>query len=79
MKLKNIKLLSIQENRKMVNMAHQPPQQKNDTVYKEDKSRENVVKESNTSIISAKNNIDTVDKAENNKHPKKQLIPPKKT
>ena len=41
MKLKNIKLLSPQINRKIIKMAHQSLQQKNvDTVEKVEKSRE---------------------------------------
>ena len=50
------------------------PTRKNiDTVDKGDKSRENVVKEANTSPISAKNKIDTVNKTEKYKTPKETV------
>ena len=55
MKLNKIKLLSNQINIKMINMAHQSPQQqKIDTVEKEYKSMEDVVNEANTYFISTK-------------------------
>ena len=51
------------------------PTRKNiDTVDKGDKSRENVVKEANTSPISAKIRLTQSTKQRNIKHPKKQLI-----
>ena len=65
MKLKSIKHLSLQRNIKMINMDHQSPQQKQIlTQLKKKINQENLVKEANTSPISAKKKIDTVNKIE---------------
>ena len=54
-KLKKIKLQFPQTNRKIINMTHQLPPQKNDTVDEVYKSREMFIKEANASITSTKN------------------------
>ena len=61
----------------MKTMMHQLPPQKNDTVYKVEKSGRNVNEKVNAYIISTKKKIDTVGKTEKSKNPQNQLLPPR--
>ena len=58
-------------------MTHKLPPQKNDTVDKVQKSRENVNEEVKASITSTKKNSGTGGKTEKSQNPQKQLLPPK--
>ena len=66
-----------QRNITMIKMARKIPQPKNGTVEKEEKTRENLVKEANTFLISPKRGLTQSTKKRNNKHTQKQLIPTK--
>ena len=73
----NQKMMKLKGTKHMINMAHQSHQQKKIyTVDREDKSRKNVVREANTSTITAKGILTHSTKQRNQKHSTKHLIPP---
>ena len=79
MNLNKNKLLSLQRNRKMIKMMHQPPQPKIFlTQLKKKRNQGKIWLKKSTHFLSQQEIILTQSKRQRNqKHPQKQLIPPK--